>query len=348
MNVAFIIPSLANKGPILVVKDLVSGLVQKQVNCKIFYFDEIEELEINCPTEKINFFSSIDFTEYDVIHSHGLRPDAYIYMHKPRKCNAYCISTLHSYIDVDLSYQYNKIISFGVTQLWKVFFSRIDHIAVLSKNAKKYYKSWFREDKLSVIHNSRQIQVSTIQDGSLDFEDQITSLKKDYTIIGVNALLTRIKGVDQLLKALPSLPTCALVVVGDGSEKDKLEVLVKEQNIEGRCLFLGYQHDAYRYLKFYDIYAMVSRSEGFPLALLEAAQSKIKTICSDIPIFRELFSEKDVSFFELENIDSLISSIQRLIKDDEKGDNLYKVFCTKYSMEIFVTSYINIYNRRSV
>lgn len=41
---------------------------------------------------------------------------------------------------------------------------------------------------------------------------------------------------------------------------------------------------------------MSSRSEGFPLSLLEAMIYKRNIVCSDIPIFKEILSENEVTF----------------------------------------------------
>ena len=78
MRVAFILPSLANKGPIIVARDIVNELSKKDdIECKVFYFDDITELTFACPVKKISFISKINFEEFDIIHSHMLRPDLY-------------------------------------------------------------------------------------------------------------------------------------------------------------------------------------------------------------------------------------------------------------------------------
>ena len=46
MKIAYIIPSLANKGPILVVRDLCVELLKIGHFCDVYYFDEIIKLII--------------------------------------------------------------------------------------------------------------------------------------------------------------------------------------------------------------------------------------------------------------------------------------------------------------
>ena len=82
MKVAFIVSRLVNLGPVLVVRDLVVGLKQENIDCTVFYFDEEKEISMDCDTYRISFFEKIDFDAYDIIHSHGIRPDAYLYWHR--------------------------------------------------------------------------------------------------------------------------------------------------------------------------------------------------------------------------------------------------------------------------
>lgn len=342
MKVAFIIPSLANKGPNLVVKNLVSGLVSKNIHCVVYYFDDICEIAMDAPTQKLSFTQSIVFNEFDVVHSHGIRPDAYVFWHKPQNCSAHCISTLHSFLKIDLSYQYNAFVAFFAVKMWRFFLKRHDTIAVLSNTAKQYYRKWFPRKSIKVAYNAREIDLSNSE--TLAYENEIVQFKNQYSIIGVNALLTKIKGINLLIETLPLLPNYALVIVGDGKERAHLERLALQKNVKNRCLFTGYQKNAFRYLKFYDIFAMSSYSEGFPLSLLEAAQYKKNTICSDIDIFRELFSEEEVSFFELDNPKSLVNAIL-LASQSPKGQHFYEFCLKKYSLDVFTSSYLQIYNQ---
>lgn len=84
-------------------------------------------------------------------------------------------------------------------------------------------------------------------------------------------MLSPIKGIDQLIKCLPYIPDYKLYIIGDGNIKSQLIQLSHDLGVADRCYFAGYQENAYKYLPYYDIYAMPSRNEGFSLAVLEAA-----------------------------------------------------------------------------
>lgn len=343
MNIAFIIPSLANKGPIIVVRDIILGLVSRGHKCSVFYFDDIEGLDMGCLSTKIKFSEKRDFSEFDIVHSHGLRPDIYAVLKIKNKKNIKRVTTLHSYLNDDLASHYHKLIAFVFARVWIYMASRLDKVIVLSHHAKQYYSDSISSKKIEIAYNTSILTKS--EPLSEELQDQILQIKKDYKIIGINALLSPLKGVDQLIKALVDLPTCFLIVVGDGKSKVELEEFSLNLGVNARCLFLGYQPNAYRFLQYYDIYAMTSHSEGFGLVVLEAAQYKVPVVCSDLPIFRELYSAEDVAFFTLKDIQSLKNAILLLLNNSRYGEHLYKTFQSKYSFEHFTDKYIDIYEK---
>lgn len=341
MKIAYIIPKLVNQGPIIVVRELVKLMIKYNHSCTVYYFDDGDEIKLNCPSFKQPFYKSINFNLYDVIHTHGLRPDLYIFLHKPNNCKCKIISTLHNYIFPDLAFQYNKLISYTFGYLWIKFLSKHDKLIVLSKDAKMYYSKWFNKEKLTYIYNTRIINQRIV--ASREEEEIILNFKQNKILIGVNAALTHRKGIDQIIKILKKLPNHKLLIVGDGKSKQDLINLCKSCQVTEQVLFLGYKKDAYKFLPYYDIFALPSRSEGFGLTLLESAIYKRNVICSDIPIFRELATESEVVFFKLENSVSLIKAINEATTSKQYGINLFNKYINTYSPIFFYQKHIDTY-----
>lgn len=343
MRIAFIVPRLVNQGPILVVRDIISGLKEKDISCTVFYFDDVQEISMGCEVRRISFWEKFDFASYDVIHSHMLRPDLYVYWHYSaiKKCKCKCVSTLHNYMHDDLRYRYNKFISFIFSRIWLSLLKHHDKIITLSCHAMQYYKQWLPLEKLSYVYNAKS--VDRTKDLTKEEKQILFDFKGKNVLIGVNALLTPRKGVDQLIKVLPELSGFVLVVVGDGQSRDYLEKLSIEYKVRERCLFLGYKLDAYRYLPYYDIYGMVSRSEGFPLSLIEAAAYGVPTICSRIPVFEEVFTPKDVAFFTLDDLDELKKTLIDLAEHKEIGKTFNDTYNKYYTIEQMAENYLQIY-----
>ena len=344
MKVAFSVSRLVNLGPVLVVRDLVVGLKQENIDCTVFYFDEEKEISMDCDTYRISFFEKIDFDAYDIIHSHGIRPDAYLYWHRFQIKHCKCVTTLHNYMYVDLAYQYNKVVAVIFSRLWRFLLRKHDLIVTLSRNAMEYYERWLPLSKLAYVYNAKS--VDRLMDLSENEKQILLDFKKGRKIIGVNALLTERKGVDQLIRVLPELEDYVLVVVGDGQSRKELEQLSIDNKVQDRCLFLGYQLNAFRFLQYYDVYGMVSRSEGFPLSLIEASAYGVPTVCSRIPIFEEIFTSEEVAFFTLNDIASLKQAII-LIEHNEKniGDNFRKAYLERYTIKRMTIGYLSLYRK---
>ncbi|MDE7073723.1 MAG: glycosyltransferase family 4 protein [Odoribacter sp.] len=341
MKIAYIVPSLANRGPIRVVHDLVEVMLAHGHKCVVFYLTDICELTFRCQTEKINFLKSFDFYSFDVVHSHGLRPDIYVCLHKPLRCSTLCISTMHNFIFKDLATQYNRFLSLVVGNLWLSCLVRHNKIVVLSHCGKDYYRAWFPLNKLCVAYNTTMIEYGN--ELTLKEKRELLRFKGGDLLIGVNALLTTGKGIDQIIKALPLVNDIKLWIVGDGKVMADLHKLALRLKVNNRVYFAGYRLDAYRYLPYYNVYAMPSRSEGFGLSLLEAAACRIPAICSDIAVFKEIFTSNEVAFFTLEDTSSLVEAIKYAMNNLELAQRMYQKYLDCYSPEKFYERYISIY-----
>ena len=89
---------------------------------------------------------------------------------------------------------------------------------------------------------------------------------------------------------------------------------------------------------------MSSFSEGFPLALLEAGGIGKPIVCSDIEIFRELFNDNEVCFFELNNTISLTNAILKVNSQiDSFSKNIKTTINSKYSDITMANNYFDLY-----
>ena len=150
------------------------------------------------------------------------------------------------------------------------------------------------------------------------------------------------KGADQIIRALPYLPDVKLFMVWRAPDRPDLRQLAKELNVEKQILFAGFREDAYRYQKYYDAFVIPSRSEGFPLAMLEAVALKCNMISSDIPIFKEFFDEDEISFFHLEDTPSMINAIKESQKNN-KSEKAYQKYLKLFSPDVIADKYLEVY-----
>lgn len=107
--------------------------------------------------------------------------------------------------------------------------------------------------------------------------------------------LAKRKGLDIALKALANLKNYdwTLDVLGDGSERENLENLVNQLNINNRVKFYGFRDDAEIFMSKSGCLLFPSYQEGLPLTVNEALSVGIPILASDIEPLRAI-SEGDL------------------------------------------------------
>lgn len=100
------------------------------------------------------------------------------------------------------------------------------------------------------------------------------------------------KRIEDIIEALSRIrekyPAVGLVVVGDGSERSRLEKMVKDKNLIDRVVFLGAPKEAWGLMRSAQGYIQASAYEGYGRTLIEAALARVPIISSDVGIIGEV------------------------------------------------------------
>ena len=308
MKIAYILPSLINKGPIIVVRNLVRHLIDKVSLIDVYYFDELDAMDFDCCVYRIRMDESIDFDKYDIVHCHGFRPDRYVTKWRNSIKSAKILTTIHQDTLADFAFQYNYLISLPITLYWFALQRKFDGIISVSNQIRNKY-NFLLKKKITTIFNGTYIDFEN-KDTSPDYLSAIIRLRERFRILGTYAFITNRKGLSQVIKILPQMDDYAFVIIGDGPEVDNLKHLSEKMKVSDRVLFLPYISEPYNYLSYFDVYMMTSYSEGLSLAMIEAALAEKSIVCSNLPTFQEVFSNEEVSFFETNNSESLVNAIK--------------------------------------
>ena len=344
MKILYILPSLKNKGPIVVAHDLVSVFTHHGHQCKVVYFDEGEELDFPCPTQRISLKEKMDFNVYDVVHAHGFRPQLYVTLHKPLTCKAKFITTQHNYVFNDFRYDYGKVKGILCSWLHLVTCLRFDTIVTLSQNARIYYRRFFPMKHFEVAYNT------TCRDAHCDLTEaekqQVKSFKGDSFLLGTCCVLIPRKRVEVIIKALSLMPDVKFLVVGDGVEMPKLKELAKSLDVAKRVLFVGRKPQGYRYMKHLDAFTLTSTSEGFPLSLLEAASFGTPAITSDLPVYHELFADDEIVILPSVEAEAVVGAVRKIMKNQKRySEKIKEKFESAYSPNAFYEKHLAIYQK---
>jgi glycosyltransferase involved in cell wall biosynthesis len=72
-----------------------------------------------------------------------------------------------------------------------------------------------------------------------------------------------------------------LVILGEGSERGKLEGMVRRMGLEGEVSLLGFVENPFKFMKRAKVFVLSSRFEGFPLVLVEALALGMRVVATD-------------------------------------------------------------------
>lgn len=108
-------------------------------------------------------------------------------------------------------------------------------------------------------------------------------------------------------------------LIGDGPLRGELQTLIDASGFSSRIKILGWRDDVKALLQVMDVFALPSRWEGLPLAILEAMAAGLPVVASNIPGNTDLVEDGVTGYlFEGENDFALAEKLLPLIWNGEK------------------------------
>jgi glycosyltransferase involved in cell wall biosynthesis len=228
-----------------------------------------------------------------------------------------------------------------ISPLWqkfqRLFYPKLDALISVSKEVDQCF-SWLPNDKRYVINNA----VTSITDKQLS-EPPLNIVLKKKSLIAMGRLSYE-KGFDLLIDAYSliasELQEYQLVIIGDGPEKTSLLRQISDKRLDETIILAGRLSNPFSTLKEAELFILPSRTEGFPMALLEALSLGIPAIAFDCPsgpneIIIDGFNGRLVP---TENIPKLAETIFSTLIDKEALAHL--AINTRQSVESFTSQSI--------
>ncbi|MBV8887184.1 MAG: glycosyltransferase [Chroococcidiopsidaceae cyanobacterium CP_BM_RX_35] len=137
-------------------------------------------------------------------------------------------------------------------------------------------------------------------------------------VVGSIGRLDRMKAHDVLLLALAQVHGMRAVILGEGEQRSALLQLAAELGVSERLDLLGWVDNPRVHLAGFDIMALPSRSEGFPLAVVEAMLAARPVVATRVGSVAEAIIDGETGFLvDKEDVDGLATALRRL-RDDSK------------------------------
>ena len=256
-----------------------------------------------------------------------------------------CIGIAHGFGDYDRAYR-RKQVKKRINKNWK--------FVGVSKAVKDYLlglKSGFTEKNTVSITNA--IDTEKAKEIILDKSTARAELGLDQSsdIIGALGRLVPLKGHANLIEAFALIskdyPNAHLAIIGDGLEKNNLHTLIVKLKLEERVQLLGFQPDAIRLAKAFDIWVMPSFKEGLGLALLEGMCAQLPIIASDVPAMLPLIKGAGGIVIDPHSIKDIAAALKVYLDKSthervELGRRAYTYLVNNHSIEEFKVQYLEL------
>lgn len=281
--------------------------------------------------------------EIELVHSHGYKSDVYTWL-AARRLRVPLIATSHLWTRQTAAIRFYEFLDSLVLRR----FSAIT--AVSEKIAGQLRHAGISARKVSVIDNGIDLRL---------FRSAVPALKSelqagDRPLIGMVGRLTAQKGIEYFLaaarKLLAEFPDLIFPIVGDGPDREKLERMARELNIEKSVRFTGARKDIANVYASLDIFVLASIDEGMPMALLEAMASGRPVVATDVGAVSQIVVSGETGILvRSADAGELANAIAALLRDPALRARLASNGQAKvrgqFSSQVMTQNYCKLYTR---
>ncbi|MBI3590060.1 MAG: glycosyltransferase family 4 protein [Candidatus Melainabacteria bacterium] len=149
----------------------------------------------------------------------------------------------------------------------------------------------------------------------------------------------RYKNIDLVIEAMPGIlkevPDAFYVVVGDGSDKKRLEKLAKNLSLAGKIIFTGKVSNELliSYYKLCDLFILPSTQEGFGIVFLEAMYFAKPCIGANAGAVPEVVKDRETGYLVEPEKKAISRSVTNLLQDDLLRDKIGKAGKERFEKE---------------
>lgn len=297
----------------------------------------------------------IEAEKYDIIHCHTPVGGVITRLaaRKSRKLGTKVIYTGHGlhfykgapFINWLLYYPVEKVCA-GLTD------------CLITINDEDYYnvkKHKFKAKSIEMVHGAG-VDLSRFHLWSADEKQELRARfrigEKTITLLCV-AEINKNKNQEFLIEAVKKLVDqkhdVKLLIVGSGTEEEKLKYKVQESKLDKNVEFLGYRKDVEKLYGLSDMLVTASFREGLPVNIMEGMASGLPVLCTNTRGQRDLIkSGRNGYLYEVNDMEDFCKKVLRLYNDKKLLGRIavYNLEDVKvYSSDVVMKEMIKIYQR---
>lgn len=175
-------------------------------------------------------------------------------------------------------------------------------------------------DDMKTIYNPVINDSITTQANKAPGHPWLNESKNEFPVIIGVGRLTQQKDFSTLIKAFSRLQKqqkCRLIILGEGEQRDHLDKLIKERNIQDGVDMPGFVGNPFAYMARSDIFVLSSRWEGFGNVIVEAMACGTPVVSTDCPSgpAEILQNGRYGPLVPIGDCDSLVNAIKKNLED---------------------------------
>ncbi|MEM1133364.1 MAG: glycosyltransferase family 4 protein [Pseudomonadota bacterium] len=179
--------------------------------------------------------------------------------------------------------------------------------------------------------------------------------EKDELVIGTLAGLRPVKNLPLLVRVAARSKhrdRLKLVIVGDGPERGRIKAEAEKQGIADRLVMPGFLSNPERYVGLFDIFALTSDSEQFPISLVEAMAAGKAALATNVGDVRSIVAEPNQHFLsDAGDEKGLAVALDQMLDDSSLRAEIGAANMARaredYDRAEMIARYGEVYNRAS-
>ncbi len=213
----------------------------------------------------------------------------------------------------------------GRVFLAKRLIARADRIRVVSQRIQESLVKQLAIDAEKIDTLPIFVDVQKIENAKIKVDLHSRYLEYDVRIL-MASRLTQEKNIELAIHAVAHLakeyPKLLLLIVGEGPEKQKLEILSQHLQMEKNVRFEPWTDDLASYYKTSDIFLLTSNYEGYGRTVVEAMAAGTLVVMTDVGLAGEvLIDDLDGLVIPVQDQSALEKALQIVLTDAERRSN---------------------------
>ena len=196
----------------------------------------------------------------------------------------------------------------------------LDRVAYVSDGVRKLFvaKYPFLAKNASTVYNffdADQIQALAQESNPLSFPPGTTNI----------VTVARVTNWDKQIQWIPEIAAKLVqngnidfhwYIVGDGTDRKEDEALAQQLNVSEYLTFAGHQNNPYCILNDADFMVLTSRTEAYPMVVIESLILKKPVVTTEYPAAREMIRDGETGRVAPVDVDGMTAAVTEMLNNE--------------------------------